>query len=113
MPQIGGLQRLPDDAPLERQGLHEAHKIRMGGRTCGGATLIRAMANDDVRLDGPLGLVVIRWHTANADERQEWVVMLEYSTSQALQGLVVIRLSPPVKQTIFQQTLTSQHNHRC
>ena len=62
MPQIGGLQRLPDGATLERQGLHKTHEIRMGGRTRGGATLIRAMADDDVRPDGPLSLVVIRWH---------------------------------------------------
>ncbi len=112
MTQVRRLQRLPNDAPLERQGLHETHELSMRGHTRGGATLVGALADNDVGPDGPLRLVVVRRHSRDTGKRQELMVMLQDAAGQAAQGLVVIRGGAPGEQARLQPLLPSLQRER-
>ena len=87
MPEIGGLQRVPDSAALQRQGLHEAHEVGMGRHASGRATLIRAMTNNDMRADGALGVVVVHRHARHLQAGQELMMMLQDAARQKGEGV--------------------------
>ena len=112
MAQVGSPQRLPDGAALPRQGLDEAHEIGMGRGPGRGAALIRAVANNDVGPDRPLGLVVVHRHTRHLEAGQELVVMLEDAPRQPSQSRVVVGRGAPGEQARLQALLPPLQRER-
>lgn len=107
MPEISRLEEVSDVSVLKPEGLKERHQSLVGLGSFPGHILEGDLAEDHIRADHPLGMVVIRGEPRDFEEGEDLPVIFEESFGEALPMRIRKRMTGEVKESFLEEARSS------